>query len=306
MVQKLVLFIVVISVLAAGCISLAPGQGTIQFLSSPAGAQVYLDNMYQGTTPTTVAGISPGNHTLEYRSAGYESWHSVITVSPGLTTYIATLLPNAALLPGAGQPSPGTEAVATPATTAPVLLTVTVARNPMIIGASQSFTGTGNPGENVVITLSGPGKYTTGVVFKTTVGTDGRWGYTWNPGTSVLSGTYTVVVTDTQKTSSARDEFTVIGGGMVSVTTNMYSYSRGSTVLFSGQCTTGSQHVMLTLYGPGLYASGVNLGTQSINADNSWSSPFLISQSMPIGTYSISVTDEQRTSSASAGFTILQ
>ena len=44
---------------------------------------------------------------------------------------------------------------------------------------------------------------------------------------------------------------------------------------------------MLTLYGPGQYASGVNLGTQSVNADKSWSYPFQISQSTPIGTYSI-------------------
>ena len=235
----------------------------------------------------------------------FMDWHSTINVTPGSTTYIVPLLPTAALLPGSLQTSPEIETV-NQSTTSQIPLTLIVAHDPMIIGTSQSFTGTGTPGENVALTLTGPGKYTTGVVFQASVGADGRWVYTWNPGYSVLSGSYTVVVTDTQKTSSARDEFTVIGGGLVSVTTDMYSYSRGSTVLFSGQCTTGSQHVMLTLYGPGLYASGANLGTQSVNADNSWSFPFLISQSMPIGTYSISVTDEQRTSSASAGFTILQ
>ena len=304
MVQKLVLLFVVISVLATGCISQAPAQGTIQFLSSPAGAQVYLDNVYHGSTPTTVVGISTGNHSLEYRSPGYESWDSTINVTPGSTTYIASLLPTAALIPGAAQTSPETEAT-NQATTSTTPLTLTVAADPMIIGTSQSFTGTGNPGENVAITLTGPGKYSSGVVFQASVGADGRWVYTWNPGYSVLSGTYTVVVTDTQKTSSARDQFNVIGGGLVTVTTNMYSYSRGSTVLFSGQCTTGSQHVILTLYGPGQFTSGVTLGTQSINADKSWSYPFQISQSNPIGTYTISVSDEQRTSMASAGFTIL-
>jgi len=304
MVQKLVLLFVVISVLATGCISQAPEQGTIQFLSSPAGAQVYLDNVYHGSTPTTVVGISTGNHSLEYRSPGYESWDSTINVTPGLTTYIASLLPTAARLPGAAQTSPETEAT-NQATTTPTPLTLTVAADPMIIGTSQSFTGTGNPGENVAITLTGPGKYTSGVVFQANVGVDGHWVYTWNPGYSVLSGSYTVVVTDTQKTSSARDEFTVIGGGLVSVTTNMYPYSHGDTVFFSGQCTTGSQHVMLTLYGPGQFTGGVNLGMQSVNADKSWSYPFQISQSAPLGIYSVTVTDEQRTTSATAGFAIL-
>ena len=235
MVQKLVLFIVVISVLAAGCISLAPEQGTIQFLSSPAGAQVYLDNVYHGSTPTTVVGISPGNHTLEYRSAGYETWHSAITVSPGSTTYIATLLPTAARSP-VRQTSPETETATTPATASPIPLTVTVAQDPMIIGASQSFTGTGTPGENVALTLYRAGKVHNGCSDSRQAWAPTGAGYT--PGTRgppVLSGTYTVVVTDTQKTSSARDEFTVIGGGVVSVTTNMYPYSRGSTVFISGQ-----------------------------------------------------------------------
>ena len=299
MVQKLVLFILVISVLAAGCISLATEQGTIQFLSSPVGAQVYLDNVYHGSTPTTVVGISPGNHTLEYRSAGYEIWHSAITVSPGSTTYIATLLPAAA------QASPESETITTPATASPIPLTVNVAQDPLIIGASQLFTGTATPGQNVALTIYGPGKYTTGVdLIQASVGADGNWRYTWNPGTSILSGTYTIVVTDAQKTSTSREEFTVIGGGIVSVATDRYSYSRGSTVFISGRCTTGAQWVVLTLYGPGQFANGANLGTQAVNADKSWSYPFQTTLSTPLGAYTINVNDEQRTASASAGFNI--
>ena len=233
----------------------------------------------------------------------FMDWHSTINVTPGSTTYIVPLLPTAALLPGSLQTSPEIETV-NQSTTSQIPLTLIVAHDPMIIGTSQSFTGTGTPGENVALTLTGPGKYTTGVVFQASVGADGRWVYTWNPGYSVLSGSYTVVVTDTQKTSSARDEFTVIGGGLVSVTTDMYSYSRGSTGFISGRCTTGAQRVVLTLYGPGQFANGANLGTQAVNGDKSWSFPFQTTLSTPLGAYTINVNDEQRTASASAGFNI--
>ena len=69
------------------------GKGTLQFSSAPSGAQVYLDNQFQGTTPCTTAGIDPGNHTLEYRYSGYEIWHSTITVPSGPSTFYAALTP---------------------------------------------------------------------------------------------------------------------------------------------------------------------------------------------------------------------
>ena len=302
MVQKLVLFLVVVSVLASGCIlGQAPEQGTVQFQSSPPGAQVYLDTMFRGTTPTTVTGITPGNHTLEYRYSGYENWNSGITVSPGTSTMFIAMLPSSA------QTVKDIQAVTTPAATqAPILLTVNTGKGSMIVGESQLFSGTSDPGQNVALTLYGPGKYTTGVdLIQASVGADGRWAYTWNPGTSVLAGTYTIVATNAQKTSSARAEFTVTGGGLVSVITDRYSYTPGNTITFSGKCTTGSQHVTLSLYGPGQYDGGITLGSQTVNADKSWSFSFQSSLGMPIGSYTVYVSDDQRTTSASRGFTVL-
>jgi hypothetical protein len=121
----------------------------------------------------------------------------------------------------------------------------------------------------------------------------------------VLAGTYTIVATNAQKTSSARAEFTVIGGGLVSIITDRYSYTPGNTITFSGKCTTGSQHVSLNLYGPGQYNGGITLGSQTVNADKSWRFSFQSAQGMPTGSYTVYVVDDQRTASASAGFTIL-
>jgi hypothetical protein len=302
MVQKLVLFLVVISVLASGCISdQASTQGTVQFQSSPAGAQVYLDTIFKGTTPTTVTGISPGNHTLEYLYSGYENWNSVITVSPGPSTMVVALLPSSAALTARD-----TRTVTIPATTTATPVTVQAGKDTMVIGESQLISGTSDPGQNIALTLYGPGTYTNGVnLIQASVGADGRWAYTWNPGTSIIAGTYAIVATNAQKTSSARAEFTVIGGGLVSVSTDRYSYTPGNTVTFSGKCTTGSQQVSLSLFGPGQYNGGINLGTQSINADKSWSYSFKTALGMPTGTYTVYVSDGERTSSASAGFTVL-
>jgi hypothetical protein len=97
----------------------------------------------------------------------------------------------------------------------------------------------------------------------------------------------------------------MIGGGLVSVSTDRYSYTSGNTITFSGKCTTGSQRVSLSMVGPGQYTSGVNLGLQPVNADRSWSFAFKSALGMPSGAYTVYVSDEQRTTSASAGFTIL-
>ena len=141
-------------------------------------------------------------------------------------------------------------------------------------------------------------------LFLVKIGADGTWQYTWNPGSSVLSGTYSIVATDTQKTTNVTAGFNVVGGGQVTVTTNRYTYTIGDTITFSGMCTTGAQNVILTLSGPGQFSNGVSLGTQSINAESTWMYKYITSNSMPAGWYTINVNDEQRTASASSGFSL--
>ena len=71
MFSKIAILLVIAAVLGAGCTSVTPpAKGTLQFSSSPSGAQIYLDNQFQGTTPCTVAGVDAGTHILEFRYSG--------------------------------------------------------------------------------------------------------------------------------------------------------------------------------------------------------------------------------------------
>jgi len=80
------LCLLVPSVFLAGCDS-APVRlqenGSVRILSSPAGAEIYLDSEYRGTTPATVTAVPAGNHTLEIRKNGYDRWSAPVTVRAG-------------------------------------------------------------------------------------------------------------------------------------------------------------------------------------------------------------------------------
>jgi hypothetical protein len=301
MFRKIIILPIIFFVLLAGCVSeKVPEKGTIQFTSSPPGAQIYLDSQFRGTAPSTVTDIEPGTHSIEFRYTGYESWSTDMVVSSGPNNVFAALLPQAG----------NTSVIGTMATTlapsSPLTLTLKVEKDIMTIGNTQTFSGTGTPGQNVLLVLYGPGKYTDGVnLYQTNVGADGVWQYTWNPGSSVMSGTYSIVASDVQKTTSVRAGFNVVGGGQLAVTTSRSTYTVGDTITFSGRCTTGAQNVILTLYGPGQFTNGISLGTQSINADNTWTYKYVTSYSTPAGAYIIYVNDAQRTASATSGFSVL-
>ncbi|GEM_PF-1391306 len=71
-----------------------PVTGSINVNSVPSGASVYLDNQYSGITPVTLSSVQPGNHNLELRLSGYNTWQTGISVSSqGSTTLTATLTP---------------------------------------------------------------------------------------------------------------------------------------------------------------------------------------------------------------------
>ena len=78
----LIISALIICVVISGCISSQPaGKSTLQFSTSPEGAQIYLDNQYHGTTPSTLSDVSTGVHSLEFRYPGYQSWKANITVT---------------------------------------------------------------------------------------------------------------------------------------------------------------------------------------------------------------------------------
>ncbi len=84
-----------------------PDTGSIAIVSAPSGADVFLDNVYHGTTPLTLDAVGPGSHALLLRLGGYQDWQSQVTVTAGQTTQISATL--------AGTPtSTPTEAGAAP------------------------------------------------------------------------------------------------------------------------------------------------------------------------------------------------
>ncbi len=304
MYKILVVSIAIACVIISGCtLPQTTQKGTLQFSSSPTGAEIYLDNQYRGTTPSTLADISTGNHTLEFRYPGYTSWDSIITVPQGSSNYYAALAPKTVTV--TTLPTPVPVVVVTPSALSGAM-TIQSDKTLITIGSTITFSGTGPAGQNVLLVLYGPGAYQNGVqVFQAPVGSDGRWSYTWNPGAKVQAGSYTMAANNILSTDSARVDFRVVGGGLTSISTARYTYGIGDVFTFSGQCTTGSRNVILTLYGPGQFTNGALLGMAQVGADNTWTFSYQSSNSMPIGTYTMTVQDEQQTSTSSASFALV-
>jgi hypothetical protein len=72
--------------------TVAPGTGTLQVSSSPAGAQVFLDNVYMGISPLTLPGVSTGSHLILLKLPGYSDWEVSAQVAAGQTTPVTAIL----------------------------------------------------------------------------------------------------------------------------------------------------------------------------------------------------------------------
>ncbi len=295
---KIIFSILLCSILVSGCISgQESGKGTIHLTSSPSGADVYLDNQYQGTTPGNISNVEQGNHTLEFRYSGYRSWSTEISISSGISSFYAALIPDPNLQVSLDK-TPLT-------TTAPAKVTVQADKKTLILGESMLFSGTSFGPNNVLLTIFGPGYYSKGVLLdRPKVNSAGLWSYSWNPGFSIQSGSYIIVVEDELMTISDRVEFTVVGGGEVTITSNSFSAARGEILRFSGRCTTGAQNVLLVLYGPDRFSGGIELGSLSVAADKTWNFKYTLDSTMPTGSYTMYVYDIPKTSSSTTKFTV--
>jgi len=188
----LVIFTLIFCIVISGCTSTqTSGKGSLQFSTSPEGAQIYLDNQYQGTTPSTLSGVSTGAHSLEFRYSGYQSWKANITVPTGSSTYYAALTPLTSQTTTQPTGSVGETATQEQVVTIVAQPTVKIQESQtiMIISDSQTFYGTCTGSKTVILMLYGPGAYMNGVkVAEPAVGVDNSWSYTWNPGYSLMSG----------------------------------------------------------------------------------------------------------------------
>lgn len=111
-----------VETISAQMIPVAPGPtpdttGQITIVSTPPGADLYLDNVFKGITPLTLSDIPQGPHTVTAKLGGYADTSQAVTVTGGQTTPVALGLA-------------GAEATTTPKsplTVVPVLLGLIVA-----------------------------------------------------------------------------------------------------------------------------------------------------------------------------------
>ena len=304
MIRKTLIVPLVFLILLAGCVYESPKEtGTIQFTSSPTGAQVYFDSQFRGTTPVSLTSVEPGSHAIEFRYPGYQGWSEVMVVSPGSNNVFAALIPTPSGTSGTPEVATTTVSAALPSDT--VTVTITPGKNPMLIGDANTFRGTASGTKNVIVTIYGSGIYSGGISsLLKDVDAFGNWAYVWNPGTKILPGTYRATATDPDKKTLAQAEFEVIGNGEVTVVPSAYAASRGGTIKFSGLCTTNAPEVELVLYGPDQYAGGVRLGTVSVQANDNWVFSYTLDNTVSTGTYTMKVYDVPKTTSGSAQFTV--
>ncbi|WAC05369.1 MAG: PEGA domain-containing protein [Methanoregula sp.] len=313
--RGVIVSILIICVIVSGCISdLYIKKDTVRVTSVPSRAEVYLDDVYHGTTPCTIENVGPGNHTLELRSPGYRDWSTGILVPSGsnLVNAELVLLPNGQppARTSAPSPSPTTPPPAVPALTTalpppdlPTLIpqgpdqktgvTIRSGKDSIIIGNSVLFSGKCTACDTVVLTLFGPGKYSGGVVLSREPVLDNhQWTYKWNPGYSIAPGSYTMYVYDAQRTASNRTGV-IVRAGELTITANPQSFIIGSPVTFAGT-STGSEIVILTVYGPGQYAGGLDVAHPDVLSDNTWSYTWNPGNSIQPGTYTFNVQDVQK------------
>jgi len=66
--------------------------GQIVVASVPAGAEIFLDNLYKGITPATISDIAVGSHVVTIRQAGYNDYVQTVTVTGGQSAAVAATL----------------------------------------------------------------------------------------------------------------------------------------------------------------------------------------------------------------------
>jgi len=66
-----------------------PAAGSINIVSTPAGAEIFIDNIFRGYTPGTINEIDPRQHQILLKYTGYTDYSGTATVISGQTTPLA-------------------------------------------------------------------------------------------------------------------------------------------------------------------------------------------------------------------------
>jgi len=99
--KKYSLLLILVSMLFIGCQrnvlidinevesdELDPGSGFLEIETSPADANIYLDNFFMGKSPETLRNVLAGTHTVVLKKAGYEDSIKEITIQPGKKSFL--------------------------------------------------------------------------------------------------------------------------------------------------------------------------------------------------------------------------
>lgn len=71
-----------------------PATGTIKVRSDPSGAAIYLDGVYEGTTPATIFNVKVGFYDIKLKESGYEDWRDFVRLEAGKTKVVDATLKN--------------------------------------------------------------------------------------------------------------------------------------------------------------------------------------------------------------------
>jgi serine/threonine protein kinase len=83
---------------ATATLTRTPTTGTLTIISSPSGAQVFLNGTSIGTTPITNRTVTPGTHTVRITFAGYDDYTTSVQVQAGETKSATATLTKAPLV----------------------------------------------------------------------------------------------------------------------------------------------------------------------------------------------------------------
>jgi hypothetical protein len=66
--------------------------GSISVSSTPTGASLYVDTIYEGVTNQIVSSLATGTHTVTLKKSGYQDYSQTATVNNAQTTYLSITL----------------------------------------------------------------------------------------------------------------------------------------------------------------------------------------------------------------------
>lgn len=75
-------------------IPVVTGTGTLSLVTTPSGAQIYIDDILRGASPATIPDIPAGTHTLRLERNGYQAITVPVDIAEGeITSYSTALVP---------------------------------------------------------------------------------------------------------------------------------------------------------------------------------------------------------------------